>query len=118
MTTAKETEEKTEGEDGDDDDVMKPVGEPEESTAQPEATGLSIKRIVITDYYPNVCSVHLPNVLPFSVCPCMLCSKSTDTASEAVEKTGDGVFYHLFQYINSAYRNKPHLHQAINYISN
>ena len=71
---------------------MKLVGEHEESAAQPEATGLSMKIIVITDYNYNVCSVHLsPNVLPLSVCPCMLCSKTPDTASEAVEKTGDGI---------------------------
>ena len=71
---------------------MKLVGEHEESAAQPEATGLSMKRIVITDYNHNVCSVHLsPNVWPLSVCPCMLCSKTPDTASEAVEKTGDGI---------------------------
>ena len=64
----------------------------EESAAQPEATGLSMKIIVITDYNYKVCSVHLsPNVLPLSVCPCMLCSKTPDTASEAVEKTGDGI---------------------------
>ena len=76
MKTTEETEEKTEREDGADDDdddddkakvnVMKPVGEPEESAAQPEATGLSMKRKVITDYNQNVCSV--PNLIYLTFC--------------------------------------------------